>query len=84
MQQHIAALKGYENCVVMLLKHACNVNIKGTPFHKGLIQRVPHCTNKKAKLSLWKKNLQNHFDCYKFTNQTRDSHNSEKHRVSKH
>ncbi|KAJ4799479.1 potassium channel protein [Rhynchospora pubera] len=25
---HIAALKGYENCVLVLLRHACNVNIK--------------------------------------------------------
>ena len=26
--QHIAASKGYEDCVLVLLKHACNVNIK--------------------------------------------------------
>ncbi|KAF3331954.1 potassium channel AKT2-like isoform X1 [Carex littledalei] len=25
---HIAALKGYENCVMVLLKHSCNVNIQ--------------------------------------------------------
>ncbi|XP_015692747.1 potassium channel AKT2 isoform X2 [Oryza brachyantha] len=33
---HIAASKGYEECVLVLLKHACNVNIKG---QHGAVER---------------------------------------------
>jgi ankyrin repeat protein len=29
MHQHIAALKGHEECVSVLLKHGCNVHLRG-------------------------------------------------------
>lgn len=29
VRQHIAASKGYEDCVLVLLKHSCNVNVQG-------------------------------------------------------
>ncbi|GJN14480.1 hypothetical protein PR202_gb01315 [Eleusine coracana subsp. coracana] len=33
---HIAASKGYEDCVLMLLKHACNVNIRDAQGNTAL------------------------------------------------
>ncbi len=29
MHQHIAASKGHEGCVLVLLKHSCNVHLRG-------------------------------------------------------
>ncbi|CAN6332977.1 unnamed protein product [Urochloa humidicola] len=37
---HIAASKGYEDCVLVLLKHACNVNIKDTEGNTALWHAV--------------------------------------------
>jgi hypothetical protein len=38
--QHIAASKGYEDCVLVLLKHACNVNIKDNQGNTALWHAV--------------------------------------------
>ncbi|CAL5095087.1 unnamed protein product [Urochloa decumbens] len=37
---HIAASKGYEDCVLVLLKHACNVNIKDSQGNTALWHAV--------------------------------------------
>ncbi|RCV17597.1 hypothetical protein SETIT_3G233000v2 [Setaria italica] len=37
---HIAASKGYEDCVLVLLKHACNVNIKDAQGNTALWHAV--------------------------------------------
>ncbi|PUZ65873.1 hypothetical protein GQ55_3G260500 [Panicum hallii var. hallii] len=37
---HIAAAKGYEDCVLVLLKHACNVNIKDAQGNTALWHAV--------------------------------------------
>ncbi|KAL5203513.1 hypothetical protein ABZP36_014465 [Zizania latifolia] len=37
---HIAASKGYEDCVLVLLKHACNVNIKDAQGNTALWQAI--------------------------------------------
>jgi len=29
MFQHVAASRGYEDCVLVLLKHGCNIHIRG-------------------------------------------------------
>jgi len=43
--QHIAAEKGFEDCVLVLLRHGCNVNIEGkqTKHHKFLCECAPAC-----------------------------------------